>query len=136
MKQTIIFADIHKLIAHERVDRGRFIEVRRLLRKEGVVRRPVIVDRRSHVILDGHHRVRALRELGAKRVPVCYVQYQSAVVRVYLRKKELLMRLLKQAVLEMARSGRLFPSKTTRHLIQNRPMMKPVPVKILRRWRS
>jgi len=117
MKQHITLVDVQKLLAHERTDHARFIEVCSQIRTQGVVRRPVIVDKDSRVILDGHHRVKALKELGAIKVPVLYVRYQDIGIRVYLRRKELLMDMVKQYVVERAKLHKLFPSKTTRHVI-------------------
>lgn len=130
MKQ-INYIDIHKLKCHERVDPARLALVRRAILHEGVIRRPVIVDRKSMVILDGHHRYTALCTLGAKRVPVAFVRYEDAGIRVYLRRKQLLMRFIKRFVVETAQKGNVFPSKTTRHLIQNRPHMSAVPIEKL-----
>ncbi len=126
MKQKIILVRIDKLIGHERVSSTRLRAVRSAIHTDGVVRRPVIVERNSEVILDGHHRVRALRDLGAKRVPVAYVRYSDTNVRVYMRRKGMLMKMIKRAVIEMAKENKLFPSKTTRHVIHDRPMMKAV----------
>ncbi|HLD25181.1 MAG TPA: ParB N-terminal domain-containing protein [Patescibacteria group bacterium] len=134
MKQNVVLVDIQKLIQHERVHLARLKEVRKALRKEGVVRRPVIVDQATNIILDGHHRVQALKVLGAKCVPVAYVRYQDARVRVYMRRKDILMKLIKKYVVETVKSNDLFPSKTTRHLIHDRPTMKPMLVESLRRW--
>ncbi len=136
MKQIITFADIRTLVPHERVDDARLKVVRKQLQSQGVVRRPIIVDRHSRVILDGHHRVQALRDLGAKHAPVVYVRYNDETVRVYLRRNDVLMKLIKHYVLDMARSHKLFPSKTTRHLIRNRPVMKAVKIEDLMYWRS
>ncbi len=128
MKQIITYVDIKKLIAHERVCHARLNVLYKQINDEGVIRRPVIVDKTTNVILDGHHRVQALRDLGAKRVPVVYVNYSDDCVRVYLRRKELLMNMIKRSVIEMALLHKPFPSKTTRHFIHNRPTMKPVPM--------
>lgn len=130
MKNTITMVDVHKLISHERVNHGRLIEVRTLVRNQGVLYEPVIVDRESNVILDGHHRVQVLRELGVKRVPVCYVNYRSPSVRVYFRRKKLLMDFIKRVVIEEAKRGALFPFKTTRHIL-DRQTMKAVPLSAL-----
>jgi len=134
MKQKIVFVDIKKLIQHERVSRTRLTLLYKQICMDGVIRRPVIVDKTTNVILDGHHRVQALRDLGAKRVPVVYVNYSDDCVRVYLRRKELMMNMIKRSVLEMALSHKLFPSKTTRHFIHNRPTMKAVCVSELRNY--
>jgi len=118
--------DIDTLISHERVNASRLRVVRNKLMSDGNMRRAVIVDRETRVILDGHHRVRALKELGIQRVPVYFVRYFASRVRVYLRRKNLTMLLLKQAVVQAAKNGEAFPYKTTRHAISNRPYMKPV----------
>lgn len=117
MNRKIQLVDIQKLVAHERINHARFIEVRAQIRRQGVVRRPIIVDRESDVILDGHHRYRALLEMGATKVPVLFVRYLDTDIRVYLRRKELLMDMVKQYVVERAKSHKLFQSKTTRHVI-------------------
>lgn len=131
MKTHITLVNIRNLIAHERVDAARLREVRTNMRVQQVIRRPVIVDRASHVILDGHHRVRVLRELGAKRVPVLYVRYQDAGICVQLRRKEMLSAILKRYVVEMAVTGKLFPSKTTRHILPGRRTMRAIRIKEL-----
>lgn len=137
MKMNITYVDIACLVEHEHVDHKRLEVVRAKLLTEGVIRRPVIVDKATNIILDGHHRVRALQELGIRHAPVAYVRYQDKRVRVYLRRKDILMKIIKKYVVEMAMRHKVCPSKTTRHLIHNRPVMKPVRIEDLdERWRS
>ncbi len=131
MKTHITLVNIRKLIAHERVDAARLRSVRANIRAKQVIRRPVIVDRASHVILDGHHRVRVLWEMGAKRVPVLYVRYKDAKICVQLRRKDMLSAILKRYVLDMAVNGKLFPSKTTRHILPGRRAMRAIRIKEL-----
>lgn len=117
MNKKIHFVDIQKLVAHERTNHAHLIDVQAQIHACGMVRRPVVVDKDSGVILDGHHRVKALKALGAVKVPVLYVRYKDMGVRVYLRRKELLMDMVKKFVVERAKSHKLFPSKTTRHVV-------------------
>ena len=70
----------------------------RQIEAEGEISRPIIVDKRSFMVLDGHHRLAALKRLGAIRVPAYLVDYQNPGVRVYLRRKYLSMKMIKQAV--------------------------------------
>jgi hypothetical protein len=44
---------------------------------EKVLHHPMIVDRKTLVVLDGMHRVAALKGLGYKLAPVCLVDYQN-----------------------------------------------------------
>jgi len=52
------------------------------LRRDGIVRDPIIVDIKSCVVLDGMHRLAALRELRCHCVPVCAVDYLNPSVTV------------------------------------------------------
>ena len=117
---------IDKVKSHERTLSRRVATLVRQIKEEGSVRRPIIVDKRSLIVLDGHHRVAALRRLGAARVPAYLVDYQSSQVRVYLRRKYLSMKMIKQAVVYSGMTGVEFPIKTTRHVINNRPGIQKV----------
>jgi len=46
------------------------------------VRNPIIVDSNTSVVLDGMHRVTALREIGCHYLPVCLVDYTSPKINV------------------------------------------------------
>lgn len=129
MKLTLI--DITTLRAHERVNKRRVARVQKRLQKDHVVYRPILVDRDSLVILDGHHRVAALHAMGCKRVPAYLIRYGGTNVRVYLRRTSLLMGFIKRGVVEMAMQHRVFPSKTTRHVLAKKPHMQAVPLAAL-----
>ena len=51
------------------------------IRVDGFQRDPIIVDRENHVVLDGMHRLRALRELGARHILCHLVDYSSPEIR-------------------------------------------------------
>ena len=120
MKRGVVLIEIRRLKAHEAVNQKKVKELMGQIKRDGHLRNPVVVDRKSLVILDGHHRVAGLEKLGFKRMPVFLVDYMSDQVKVYLRKNDLTMRLIKESVLRMGRSKKVFPVKTTRHLIKNR----------------
>jgi len=129
--KKIMLVDIHKLRCHEAVDKGRLAALQKQLEVSGIIYRPIIVDRRSYVILDGHHRYTVLKHLGAKKIPVHFVDYFSSDVRVYVRRKNMQMKLLKEAVIATANMNHVFPSKTTRHLIRGRPKLRVVTIQSL-----
>jgi len=52
------------------------------IRNDGHVKHPVIVDSDSLVVLDGMHRVEALKQLGCIRIPVCMVDYSNPSITV------------------------------------------------------
>ena len=80
--------------------------------------KPIIVDRESMVILDGHHKWTAAKSLGLARVPVILVDYlvdEGVLVDVWPgcgRES-----ITKTEVLEMGVSGDVFPPKTSRHTL-------------------
>ena len=80
--------------------------------------KPIIVDRESMVILDGHHKWTAAKSLGLARVPVVMVDYlvdEGVLVDVWpdCGKESI----TKTEVLEMGLSGDVFPPKTSRHTL-------------------
>jgi len=70
------------LLLHEETIADRVAELKKSFIAEGVVKDPVIVDASSHVVLDGMHRVAALRDLHCICVPVCEVDYEDPSIRV------------------------------------------------------
>lgn len=120
MKQKITFINPVKLKSHEMTDNRRLLIVMQKIKADGFIRNPVVVERKNLVILDGHHRVEVLKRLGAKKVPVFFVDYKDKNVRVYLRRKEFKAENIKEKVIKMGLSNSVFPSKTTRHLIGSR----------------
>jgi L-serine kinase (ADP) len=104
-------------------------KVRRLaieLRRTGVFVEPVWVAQGSNVILNGHHRVAALRRLGGDRVPALRIDYASDIVR--LDRWRPGPPITKDEVIRRAEEGRLFPPRTTRHIWRLEPGERPVPL--------
>ena len=92
----IFYADPEDLKPHEESIYERTQQVRLSIMRTGVLRRPLIVDERTGVIIDGTHRYEALKSIGASRIPVIGVDYLSEDevrvanwVRVYVLKKSL-----------------------------------------------
>jgi hypothetical protein len=121
-----------RLLAHEEVVEPRVEELVRLLRREGVIRLAVVADAASLVVLDGHHRLAALRRLGCRRIPVLLVDYRRADIRVGTwRRGEVPP--TKDEVLAHAGAGKLFPPKTTRHFFPWKLREQPVKLAELQR---
>jgi len=71
---------IRSVILHEEIRRDILKELCWCIIRQGVFSQPVIVDKNSLVVLDGMHRISALKELDAHRVPVCLIDYSSPSV--------------------------------------------------------
>lgn len=70
------------LLLHEETIPDRVAELKDSLVRDGVVRDPVIIDASSCVVLDGMHRVAALKELHSRVMPICAVDYLNPNIRV------------------------------------------------------
>jgi hypothetical protein len=119
MRKNIAIINIGKLKAHERINKEKVSLVLKSLKKSGVIRNPIIADRRTLVILDGHHRLAALKKLKINNAPVKLVDYFSSNIKVYLRRKEILMNVIKYAVVNMGLSKKQLPEKSTRHVFKD-----------------
>jgi len=101
------------LLPHEATVPERLEALRNQLVHEGVLYRPVIVDRDSMVILDGHHRVRILTEMGCALIPVYLVNYGDPEIRVHSRRPEIAVS--KQSVVQRGVRREPYPARTSRH---------------------
>ncbi|MBI2446142.1 ParB N-terminal domain-containing protein [Candidatus Micrarchaeota archaeon] len=79
---------------------------------------PIVADRRSGTVLDGHHRLHVARELGLQRIPVIYVDYADASIVVQSRRKNL--HVQKNDVVRRAFGRQLYLPKSTKHVFQGR----------------
>jgi len=74
--------DINSLFLHEETIPEALEKLTAEIEKDNVVRHPIIVDESSFVVLDGMHRVAALKKLNCKRIPVCLVDYRNPSIMV------------------------------------------------------
>jgi hypothetical protein len=72
----------NSLLLHEETIADRVAELKREFLHDEVMRDPVVVDTDSSVVLDGMHRVVALRELDCACIPVCAVDYLNPSIKV------------------------------------------------------
>jgi len=79
---SLTFVEIDELIPHEEIIPSLLDSVVSELRAAGMLLHPVVVSSQHHVVLDGNHRVEALRRIGVKRVLAYRVDYYSDEVAV------------------------------------------------------
>jgi len=106
---------IDRLRRHERFNSHKVDLLEAEIRKAGVFADPIWVSRDSWVILNGHHRVEALRRLGAKWIPAWVFDYESDVIHVEHWRGGSPM--AKAEVIRRSTEGRPFPPKSTRHRV-------------------
>ena len=126
-----IAADLLK--PHEEVCSLHLKKLREEIEKDGCVRDPIIVDKDTMVILDGHHRYNSLKLLGCNFIPCCLVDYQAAEIGVICwREGE---KISKEEILAAGLSGKLLPQKTSRHIIPDRPIGMDIALSELKYFR-
>lgn len=121
---------LDQLRPHEEVDPDRVKRLSEEIREDGTIHSPVIADEATSVILDGHHRYRALRELGCQMVPCHLVDYMDPMIRVEAWDDG--RPIDKGALIKRGLSGDLLPAKTTRHRTLKGLPAKPTPLERLR----
>ena len=109
---------IGELKTHERAEPDRVRRVMRQMQSTGVVRKAITVDSKTMVVLDGVHRLSALRKLGAARVPAWLVDYSDDAMVVLGKDRKT--HFPKEAVIKAATKGPKLPPKSTRHMVKGK----------------
>lgn len=117
MRENIMHIELNRLLAHEHIQ----VEHKEALKKkilESNTITPIVVDRESFVVMDGHHRLHIVQELGFGKMPVHGMDYgdESIEVRAY----DTGAVLDKAHVVNRAKGKKLFPPKSTRHTKEER----------------
>jgi ParB-like chromosome segregation protein Spo0J len=116
-----------QLRPHEEVDADRVRRLVEEIRNAGRFYPPVLVDRATRVILDGHHRWHAASQLRLALLPCYSVRYlEDPTIRVISRRPEIAV--TKETVIDTALAGRIYPHKTTRHMYDLPEWLEPVPI--------
>lgn len=95
--------------------------------------KPLLVDRETGTILDGHHRYHVGMRIGLSRLPVIKVDYlEDESIELDIWPASVLESLTKQQIIDTALSENLFPPKTSRHRFSDYLPPIAVPLDLLR----
>jgi hypothetical protein len=111
----IVFIEIEELKEHEEIKPDYLEELKNEILSDGILKMPIAVDKKNYIILDGHHRLHALRKIGCKRIPVILIDYQSPEIEVIPHREG--ETVTKEMVIQTALTGRRMPPKTSKHMI-------------------
>ena len=113
--EKVVFFEIEALREHEEIRPDYLEELKNEILLDGILKMPICIDKKTCIILDGHHRLQALKRLGCKKIPCVLVDYQSPDIRVIAwREGE---EITKERIIEIALSEKKMPSKTSKHMI-------------------
>lgn len=77
----IALVESDKLLLHEEIIPDSLAELKNRIMNDKVLRAPIIADKDTLVILDGMHRVTALRDLGCRFICVCLIDYMNPEIK-------------------------------------------------------
>jgi hypothetical protein len=106
---------LNKLKQHEEINKNHFRKLFLEIKQNNYVE-PIIVDIHTNIILDGHHRYNIIKKLGYNTIPVILVDYKSQLVNVKSWKPKI--KITKKDVVDRGLTGKLYPPKTSRHIIR------------------
>ena len=90
---------------------------------------PLILEKKSLALMDGHHRLNVAKIIGLKRVPAILLDYYEDNVIVNSWREDI--HIDREIVLRYIRDGKVFPHKTTRHFISPTPDEIAIPLSFL-----
>jgi len=112
----IVFIRIEELKEHEEIRPHYLEELKNEILSDGILKMPIAVDRETCIILDGHHRLHALKKIGCNKIPVIMVDYQSSEIEVIpWREGE---KITKAMIIHTALTGKRMAPKTSKHMIR------------------
>ena len=130
------FEELSKIKPLEKVLPNHLANIESMILKDGLILKPLIIDKKYNIVLDGSHRYAFLLKFGYKKAPVIKVNYDDETIFVgndlkhrYLIDKNL--KLSKSKVIEAALNEKLLDARTTRHFFPFRKVNFPVKLKKL-----
>ncbi|KWO53758.1 hypothetical protein WM28_08025 [Burkholderia ubonensis] len=116
---TIELIQIERILPNEEHDETRLLEVLDSITRSGRWTAPIVLERESLAVMDGHHRLAAARCLSLPLVPCVLLDY--AQVGVETRRPDFSVD--GDQIVARSRARVLYPPKTTRHIFP-----QPLPV--------
>lgn len=130
MIKKVIFIPIKKIRQHEEIILQNLKKVKKQIKKANIFKTPIIVDKKTLIVLDGHHRLNSCKQLNLNKIPCILVDYlNDSKIKVVSRRKNILVN--KKVVIERGLNDRLFPPKTTKHYIPYRITKLKIPLLFL-----
>jgi hypothetical protein len=111
----IVFVELEELREHEEIRPDHLEELKNEILSDGILKMPIAVDKKNYIILDGHHRLHALKKIGCNRIPVILFDYQSPEIKVLPHREG--ETVTKEMIIQTALAGRRMPPKTSKHMI-------------------
>jgi len=122
----ICFIDLEALKEHEEIRPDYLEQLKNEILSDGILKMPIAVDKKTYIILDGHHRLHALKKIGCKKIPVILFDYQSPEIEVIPWRED--EKITKEMIIQTALAGRRMPPKTSKHMILIKGELKHISI--------
>ncbi len=122
----VCLVDLVALKEHEQIRPEYLEQLKDEILSDGMLKMPIAVDKTTYIILDGHHRLHALKRIGCKRIPVILFDYQSPEIEVVPHRDG--ETVTKEMVIQTALAGRRMPPKTSKHMIMIEGELKHISI--------
>jgi hypothetical protein len=122
----IVFIRIEELKEHEEIRPAYLEELKNEILSDEILKMPIAVDKSTYIILDGHHRLHALKKIGCTKIPVILVDYHSPEIEVIpWREGETI---TKEMIIHTALTGKRMAPKTSKHMIRVEGELKHISI--------
>ncbi len=123
---------IGQMKPHEGFFVDRVKKIKNEIVKSKMLNSPLWISKNDLVILNGHHRLQSLKELGCKSAPCYLLDYSSPYIQVNICPGAKTQSISKKSILHAARSGKIYPPRSSLH----QPLFEipdiPVPLNLLK----
>ena len=104
----------HELIPHEKVSLGGINKLEDYINNfhSEIILPSILVCNKTNVIIDGHHRLHVIKLLEVDQIPVSLIDYNSDLILTDEKNS-----LSKKEIISSAKNNKLFPPRTSKHLI-------------------
>lgn len=109
----IVFLPLQNLHRHEQIDLERATTLLNDIGAAGIWTQPLLVEKHSRVVLDGHHRFWCACQIGLVSIPAILIEYCDPDLTLETWRADFPVTM--DDVLTAARTGALLPIKTSRH---------------------
>jgi len=112
--ETVKLTDLRP---HEEIEPVRLNALRDEIRSDKILKKPIVVDKETMIILDGHHRYNSFKQLGLSKIPVHFVDYRSRTISVTGWKDG--SRVTKEQVRKAGITGRKLSARSSKHMCED-----------------
>ncbi len=124
--KDICFIELEALKEHEEIRPDYLEQLKNEILSDGILKMPIAVDKKTYIILDGHHRLHALKKIGCKKIPVILFDYQSPNIEVIPWRED--EKITKEMIIQTALAGGRMPPKTSKHMILIKGELKHISI--------